>query len=205
MSVRGLILAAGKGSRFGGSKLTQPLAGSSVIQCTVRFLLPFCETITVVIGCYADAVAAAVSPVAGVTIVPNPGYRAGMFSSVLTGILALPEESDLLLVPGDMPLVQKATCRTLLDCGREKGRICIPVYGEKHGHPVFIPSAVVEQLRRADPSWNLRDFLYAEGFEAIPVDDAGVLLDIDTREDYQKLADRGLSSPRFSGLLPPPG
>ena len=191
LSVKGIILAAGEGSRFGGSKLSESLGSGSVVGSTIRSLSSFCESITVVTGCHREAVAAAVSSFEDIDLVHNAEYKSGMFSSVLAGVHAQPAGSALLLIPGDIPLVRESACRAILEHAAVSNRICIPVYKGKKGHPVFIPAAVVDRLRVADPAGNLRDFLEAEGFDRVAVNDPGVLRDIDTREDLRGMIFRG--------------
>lgn len=184
----GLILAAGAGRRFGGSKLTEPLGTSTVLGSALASLAPFCAQLVVVSGAHAAVAAAARAALPAVILAENPDWEKGMFSSVLAGLAALPPGRSLFVLPGDIPLVAPATCRALLDhAAAHPERICIPVFDERRGHPVLLPAAVVARLRAADPAGNLRDFLHAEGFAGVPVADAGILRDVDTREDLAGL------------------
>lgn len=203
----GLVLAAGEGRRFGGSKLTEPLGGSTVLGGALASLAPFCAHLVVVCGAHAAVVAAARAALPAVILAENPEWEKGMFSSVLAGVCALPPGGALFILPGDIPLVAPAVCRALLDhAAAHPERICIPVYEGRRGHPVLLPAAAVARLRAADPAGNLRDFLHAEGFAEVPVADAGILRDIDTREDLAGLS--GVSEPGNGskpGLVGNPG
>lgn len=185
----GLVLAAGEGRRFGGSKLTQPLGDATVLGCALAALAPFCARIVVVLGAHAAVAAAARAALPAVILAENPDWEKGMFSSVLAGLAALPPGGALFILPGDIPLVAPATCRALLDhAAAHPERICIPVHDGHRGHPVLLPPAAVERLRAAAPAGTLRDFLHAEGFDTVPVADVGILRDIDTPEEYRDVS-----------------
>lgn len=194
----GLVLAAGEGRRFGGSKLTEPLGGSTVLGSALASLAPLCGRIVVVCGAHAAVAAAARAALPAVILAENPDWEKGMFSSVLAGLAVLPSGRALFILPGDIPLVAPATCRALLaHAAAHPERICIPVYEGRRGHPVLLPAAAVARLRAADPAGNLRDFLHAEGFAGVPVADPGILRDVDTRGDLAGLS--GVSEPGLGG------
>ena len=185
LSCSGLVLAAGLASRFGSCKLARPLGGSTVIGRAVAALAPLCGTLLVVTGAHREAVEAALAGLAGIRLVHNSAFRTGMFSSVLAGAAAVPPGDDLLILPGDIPLVRPETCRQLVAADPE--RVCIPVYGEYRGHPVYLPAAAVGRLCTASPEGTLRAFLHDEGSVPVPVSDPGVLRDVDTPAAYEAL------------------
>lgn len=185
MSRSGIVLAAGLSTRFGGSKLTQPLGDLTVLGKAVSSLLAVCDKVYVVTGAHEDEVRKALAVFPDVIRIHNEQYEKGMFSSVLAGIHAAPEEDNLLILPGDIPLVRSETCRLIADT--EPDWVCVPVHDGHRGHPVYIPAHAAARLRQTDLSWTLRDFLLEEGMLEIPVDDPGVLRDVDTPEEYREI------------------
>jgi molybdenum cofactor cytidylyltransferase len=103
------------------------------------------------------------------------------------------EASDLegvLVTPVDVPAVSAATIRTLLAAARgSRAAIVRPVYGAVHGHPVIFKRGVFDELRRADAGEGARSVVRRDPSRVVdvPVDDAGVVYDVDTPADYERL------------------
>ncbi len=123
-----------------------------------------------------------------VDIVENILPDTDMADSVQTGLTAMGHlPAAVMICLSDHPLVQPGTIGTLLDTQRMFPRDnLIPVYRGKNGHPVIFPT---ELLKRILHGGTLRDIIQAnpDRVQRIPVDDAGVVMDIDTQEDYQNL------------------
>ncbi len=102
----------------------------------------------------------------------------------------------------DHPAVQSATYSTLFRTAAESpGRIIIPSFGGKRGHPVIFPAEVFADLRAVPPGrgadWAVEQ--NASRLLEISVEDPGILRDIDTPEEYGK----ALAS--MASLSSPPG
>jgi len=69
------------------------------------------------------------------------------------------------------------------------GRIIIPVYQGRKGHPTLFPYHVIMELRKCE---TLRDLIHSHGERILylGVTDEGTVLDMDTPEDYQKILER---------------
>lgn len=129
--------------------------------------------------------------------VPNPDADRGQLSSVLAGLNAVdrPGVQGILVVPVDAPLVTSATVEALLATFRTTSSpIVRAVHRGAHGHPVIFSRAVFAELRRADPSVGAKAVTraYEHAIANVDVDDPGVVQDIDTPEDYEKLFGAGL-------------
>jgi HD superfamily phosphodiesterase len=128
--------------------------------------------------------------------VVNERYDEGMFSSVVAGISVLkPGVEAFFLLPADMPLVSSHTIRLVARHYKRTGAdIVYPAFEGTRGHPPLISA----RLQTAITGWNgtggLRLLLaqYENNACNVPVLDEGVLLDIDTPEDYAMVADRYL-------------
>jgi molybdenum cofactor cytidylyltransferase len=57
----------------------------------------------------------------------------------------------------------------------------------RHGHPVVFRRAVFAALRAADPAAGAKPVVRALAVEDVEVDDPGVLRDVDTPQDYDRL------------------
>jgi molybdenum cofactor cytidylyltransferase len=186
--VSAILLAGGKSRRMGVCKQTLVFAAKPVIvHCVDALLDAGLARITVVVGKYGNAIRMALRNVK-VDIVENVLPDTDMADSVRTGLTAMGHlPAAVMICLSDHPMVQPGTIGTLLEMQRMFPRdILIPVYRGKNGHPVIFPT---ELLKRILHGGTLRDIIQAnpDRVQRIPVDDAGVVMDIDTQEDYQNL------------------
>jgi molybdenum cofactor cytidylyltransferase len=185
-----LILAAGLSSRMGKLKALLPLGGETIIE---RLIASFYENrveIYVVTGHRGQEIAEMLRDY-DVTFVENPDYASGMFSSVKAGVRALRTATQAFFVmPVDIPLIKKSSVESLIDAYHQhSGKIIYPVFEGKRGHPPLLPVNLATVISNWSSDGNLRDVLNSQPGLAFEVDvnDRGVLLDIDTTEDYQSL------------------
>src|SRR5438874_729555 len=90
----------------------------------------------------------------------------------------------------DAPMVTADTIAILIAVfSSTLAPIVRPRYEGRHGHPVIFSRAVFDDLRRADPSMGAKAVLRAHenAIVNVDVDDPGIVADVDTPEDYQKL------------------
>jgi len=111
-----------------------------------------------------------------------------MAESVRIGLRALHESSTGVLVHlSDHPLVSVETLRSFVQCHVESpDRIIIPLYKGRRGHPTLFPKPVIDEVF---DGLNLRDIINRDSsrIRFLNVDDEGVVLDIDTKEDYERI------------------
>lgn len=193
-----VILAAGRSSRMGTSKPLLNLGSESVIERVVTGAVRAgVDDIVVVTGHEPDDLAAALEALP-VRRAHNPGYDAGMFSSVQTGVGALRDDVEaFFILPVDYPLVRTEVLRTLLEsfAGSGKG-ILHPTCCGLRGHPPLLVGRYRRAVLSAGPSETLHTLLeqHREDEAEVELNDATILMDMDTREDYQRVG-------RFAALL----
>ena len=186
-----LILAAGYSSRLGEFKPLLRLGEKALWKWTSElFHMAGIGDIRVVVGHRAEELIPWLER-EKLSWVLNPNYHQGMFSSVLTGVETIENDCEAFFVlPVDIPLVRPQTIHALVSAYREgRGSIVYPVFSDTRGHPPLISTALVEALRGYTGLGGLRGFLDSQGERAIEVEvaDEGILLDMDTRSDYEKL------------------
>jgi molybdenum cofactor cytidylyltransferase len=186
-----IVTAAGSAERFGGKKLLAQVEGEPLLDRTIRSLLEGgVGEVIVVVG--ADARAELERDVNAlndprVRAVENPDPSRGMFSSIQEG--ARTAQGDVLLVmPGDMPFVQPATVRQVLDVWELKHGIVSPRYNGKRGHPVAMPLALRDEIAATDPTSNLHEVIkkHLDERTDVDIDDAGIVRDVDRPEDLPR-------------------
>jgi CTP:molybdopterin cytidylyltransferase MocA/HD superfamily phosphodiesterase len=193
-----IILAAGYSSRMGEFKPLLELSGLAAIDRVIGLYQAVGVTdIHVVTGFRSATIEAAVRS-RSVDLVHNPDHDKGMFSSVLAGVNALPEATPAFFVhPVDIPLVRAHTLSVLLETGRiHSPAIAYPTFDDRRGHPPLIRGDLKEAILAHDGEGGLRTLLDRFGDQArdIPVADNGVLLDMDTPDDYALLSNRSETS-----------
>ena len=203
--IAAIVLAAGSSTRMGldtaaggevPSKALLPLGAKTVIERVVGSVRTAgVDRILVVTGHAADRLAPALDRL-GVRHVHNAGHLAGMFSSVQTGVRALDQETDAFFVlPVDYALIRPQVLELLVRPHRGEltaagpAAILHPTCCDVRGHPPLIPARYREELLSAEGDDGLRGFLrrHAADEHEVEVNDLTILLDMDTRDDYERM------------------
>ncbi len=124
-------------------------------------------------------------------VVNRDADTGGQLSSLVAGLDALDDTAvtGVLMAPVDVPRVPAATVAALLAAAASTpGRIVRAVHGGRHGHPVFFPRELFDELRDADPRRGAKAVVRAHEAAIVDVEapDAGVVEDIDTPGDYAR-------------------
>lgn len=139
MTVCGVVLAAGAGTRFGGPKgLARDDDGVPWVAAAVRTLRDAgCDPVIVVVGAAADAVCALVP--AGAVVAPAEDWSDGLSASVRAGLSAAAETlaAAALIVPVDVPDLTASACLRVTE-GAERASLRRACYEGAPGHPVLI-------------------------------------------------------------------
>lgn len=183
MKVEGIILAGGLSTRLGTNKLLLNIDGSTVIERCICGMRDLCSRIIVVGGHSSKDINHILNKYPKVELIDNPNYLDGMFSSIKKGFSNVVEER-VFLIPGDYPVVDRQTYIDMLKVDED---IVIPTYNRRKGHPLLMKSYLIGELLKDTTCKTLRDFTTKKGFASINVADPGILMDIDTIEDYKKV------------------
>jgi molybdenum cofactor cytidylyltransferase len=114
--ISGIVLAAGAGRRFGGTKQVVPYRGRPLAQHAIDALASAgVGEVVVVTGHDAEQVEALVLPPQG-RFVRNPDHATGQSSSLAVGLHDLAEDSEgAVVLLADQPGVTDAEVRALID------------------------------------------------------------------------------------------
>jgi molybdenum cofactor cytidylyltransferase len=184
MSSVAIVPAAGKSERFGGAKLLADVRGEPLLNHTIRCLLDGGVRRVVVVVPPVSAMMVPLFADPRVKTAINADPERGMFSSIQAG--ASGAVGDLLLIlPGDMPFVRPATVTALLEAVQETGLAVSPRHQGRRGHPIALPGRLRAAILAAKADTTLSAVLAADGIARIDidVDDAGILRDVDTKDD----------------------
>ena len=188
-----VVLAAGRSQRMGTQKLLLPVGGQPLIARIVDQVLasPVDRTV-VVTGSDGDRLAAALAgrPVA---FVVNPEPQAEMLASVRCGLAVLPPEcTAALIVLGDQPGITAHVIARLLEAFLASGRgIAAPTTHGRRGHPLLVSLRYRDEILTHYDKVGLRGLLqrHPEDVCEVDVGTPGILDDLDTPRDYQRLVE----------------
>lgn len=174
-----IVLAGGSSRRFTRNKLSEPYQGKPLIYYTIKPFYAVSNRIIIVTGEYVLPDVSKEFDMDQMVVVYNEDHLDGMFTSVLCG--ARETSNDAFIIPGDMPLVKPETLQILLDAS---GDIRVPVYQNQRGHPIYLSQTILAKLVKEPPTSNLKLFRDRFPVTYVPVEDPGVLIDIDQIEDF---------------------
>lgn len=181
--IAGLLLAAGRSTRFGADKLTAKLHGKAVVRLSVRALSSL-DAVYVVVPPAADAITQALSRL-DVRFVINLARDEGMASSIRAGVAALgPDVEAVVIALGDQPLASPDVTAALRERWERGGTSAVvPKYADVQGHPVLFDRACFPELIALRGDNGARAVLRALGDRCAVVDvEANAPADVDTAE-----------------------
>lgn len=188
--VAGLVLAAGESRRMGRPKALLPFHNLTFLETILQSLgSGGVSRFVVVLGHSARAIQSA-TELGGAEVVVNAQYRLGQTSSLQAGLKAIRDADGALLCLADHPAIRPETIRRLVKAFEEtKALVVAPAYENRRGHPVLISRALFAELLAlsTDQGANIVVRKYRDASVEIPVDDPGVVQDVDTPEDYRQL------------------
>jgi len=188
--IAGLLLAAGRSSRFGGDKLLAPLHGRPLLFWSAAAIAAEVDTLYLVVPPDAVQQIEALEGIPSV-VVKHAGRDAGMASSIRAGIAALPPEVEAVVIAlADQPLVSSGVVRRLCDRWRAGGASAVaPRYRDGRGHPVLFGRETFAALGTLEGDTGARAVLDAldERLALVPVDER-IPVDVDTPEALRALA-----------------
>jgi len=189
--ITAIILAAGESKRMGKPKMLLPWGNETVLSHVISTVREAgLEDIIVVTGGAREKVESAISDLR-VNTVFNPEFTKGeMLSSIQSGIRATTRQTEAVLIGlGDQPQVQMGSVRIVFEAYSEsKSDIIVPSFNRRRGHPWLVARSLWDEILTMEMPLSPRDFLetHHEKIHYVNVDDSGILLDLDTPEDYQR-------------------
>lgn len=186
----GLILAGGAARRMGRPKALLDVEGERFIERTVRMLREGgCRSVYVV-ATNLPELHEAVEQL-GAILVRNENPASEQIDSVRLGLRALPDDSTAAAVlPVDCPLVSSATVQSLAAAASHTTLpVVLPMYNGVGGHPVILRRPFYDIVLDTVHPEGLSGIIIEHGHdvELLPVTDPGILVDIDTPEEYERL------------------
>ncbi|HEY6250998.1 MAG TPA: NTP transferase domain-containing protein, partial [Candidatus Angelobacter sp.] len=190
--VAAVVLAAGMSSRMGTPKQLLRLGENTLLGHTLgNVRRSQVSEIVLVLGFAAEEIKQLV-PADDLKVVINPVFQEGMASSLRAGLSALgPDSEAALIILADQPFIQPATLNQLIDHHQQfSPQILLPLYKGFRGNPVLLDRSIFPELMKLTGDVGCRAIFggHVEGIHKLPVDDVGILIDVDQHSDAEKLA-----------------
>ena len=183
-----IILAAGRSAHMEELKPMLRMGQTTMIQREIDTIRQAgISPIVVVTGYQADVLERHISH-RGAVCIRNKRYETSqMYGSICMGLRHIQKKADrVLLFPADVPMI---TVNTIEKMAQAPGSMAVPVCQGKKGHPVMLSKEVFGHILTYRGGKGLRGAMDAwdEGVREIEVEDPGVLLDTNTKMDYESL------------------
>lgn len=189
-----IILAAGNSSRLGRPKQLLPYRGRTLLtHTTTEALNALLDPVVVVTGALHIEVSDSLHG-QSVDIIFNPAWEEGMASGIVAGlsnILSLhPDLEAVIIAVCDQPFISSALLSQLVSTHDASGKgIVACAYADSVGTPVLFGRSYFEQLLALAGSEGAKKLLKQYPNDLATVDFPGGDIDIDTRDDVQKLTE----------------
>ncbi len=174
----GVVLAGGKSSRMGKDKGMLTINGQTLIQRAVDLLSEF--------GTNQVLISRNNEPDTLQDIYPHQGPLSGIHAALCQTTL------DLLVIPVDMPLLNKDLLQSLMSNGMQRNEEKIAASFVHFPIPVFIPNSkqalgYLEQVLSSDEDRSVKRFLRHIGYKDITASHPELLVNVNTPEEWQAL------------------
>lgn len=189
--IASVILAAGNSSRMGKPKALLKI-GPLVFLETIFNLLNEAkyDPIITVLGNDFREIFQSIQNKRKILFLRNQFPEKGQLYSIQCGLKHVPGDvPGCLIVLVDHPLVSLTTYLAVHETAQKfPYKIIVPVFEGKRGHPVYFGKKYFNDLLTAPLEEGARYVVqkYEKSIMELPVDDAGILVDIDTPEEYNQ-------------------
>lgn len=193
-----IVLAAGRGVRFGGGKLLATLDGAPLVAHALRTALlspvrrVFVAVADPAVRAAAEATAQRLKASERLVVVAVEDAQEGMAASLRAAVAALPDDTaGAFVFLGDMPAVDPATPALLARALESPHHIVAPLHLGRRGHPVLFGATWLPTLRALSGDEGARTLLERAGprLARIPVQDPGIHIDVDRPEDLARASE----------------
>ena len=169
---------------MGRPKTLLEYRGETFLGRLVRIFGMYCEDVIVVCGTEVPR-----GLKSAPQLVVNPAPERGMLSSLQCGLRAVDAAAGAVaFTPVDLPAIAGSTVERMVT-GWSGELIRIPRYGGRRGHPVLVSRELAAEFLALPPTARTDEVVrrHESQITYVDVDDPGILSDIDTPADYERL------------------
>jgi len=193
--IAGVIIAAGSSSRMGKTKQLLPFGKTTLLGQVIKNAKESAlDEIIIVLGHKADKICQALD-FSRTKIVINKKYSEGQSTSLIKGLENISQSCDsAMFILGDQPLVTAPIINTLINAAETSDApIIIPYYQDKRGNPVTLARKMFHRLKSLSSDTGARVLFdeYKNSILKVQIPDKGILIDVDTMDDYKRVMTPG--------------
>ncbi|MGH2946271.1 MAG: nucleotidyltransferase family protein [Solirubrobacteraceae bacterium] len=186
-TIGGLVLAAGEGRRFGGTKQLAELRGRPLLEYAVESMLavPAIWPVVVVLGHDAERIRPAVAFGDARTVVCED-WSEGQSASLRCGVAALGPVDGAVVTLGDQPFITPQVIAAMLDHHDGRHDAVRATYGGDPGHPVLLSRRLLDRVDELEGDEGFRGLLEGRRVRRFEAGHLCDPTDIDTREELAR-------------------
>jgi molybdenum cofactor cytidylyltransferase len=178
--IGGLVLAAGRGSRFGSPKQLAWLDGRPLLEHALAAMAASpVDRAVVVLGAGAESVLAEVD-LHGAEPVVCERWAEGQSASLACALAELSACEAVVVTLGDQPHVAPEAVRRVIAARADGIAAVRATYFGAPGHPVLLEHELFERLRDVTGDHGARNLLLSVSPHEVPCEDLGGGADVDT-------------------------
>ena len=193
-NISNIILAAGQSKRMKrNNKLLMNYKDQSILKHVITAASKSKANNTIIVLGYQNELIEQNINDLNIIVATNSTYKKGLSSSLKTGISALPEDCDAAIIMlADMPKIKPEVINNLIDNYDPSNNkwIVAPSYKGKRGNPILISRKFFPDILNLKGDIGAKNILdkNTNNICVIPQRDSSILIDIDTKNDYEKLS-----------------
>ena len=197
MKISAIILSAGSSRRMGRPKALLTIGNKSFLQHIIDTVESVgIKDVVIVLGFEWQTIRETLPSFSG-TIIVNKAWEQGQLSSIIAGLNKINQKEcdGVLICPVDHPMSSASLIKSLIaGLNDSKKKIIIPTHNGRRGHPIIISSELFPEIKNASLVVGLREVVRAHenDIELVSTEEEGILINIDTQEDYQRYIHHGL-------------
>ena len=189
-------MAAGESRRMPTCKQLLKIHGKTMIEIVVEKAVESkLDEVIVVLGHKFDVIREYVEKYSNlskpVKIVYNPDFMKGLSTSLKVGLRATSGESGaVVFILADQPMVKVETINRLIEVHSSMDCLIVaPAYRGRRGNPVLVDRRLFKEIFELEGDIGARPLIkrYVDEVVYMATNDPGVVMDIDTMEDYLAL------------------
>ena len=196
--ISAILLAAGQSSRMNGeNKLSKEIDGIPLIKYAIKNILgSSVDELIIVLGYERKVIESLIDINKKTKIIFNKNFKDGIASSIKAGIGKISKKSDAFFIClGDMPNVNQNIYNKLIKTRSKynkklkiehKKEIIIPTNQGQKGTPVLFSKFMKDKFKNIEGDFGAKKIieLYEQKILNVPIDNDGINLDFDTKEDF---------------------
>jgi molybdenum cofactor cytidylyltransferase len=187
--IAALVLAAGKSTRFGSTKMIAPVDGRPMVQHALFTAQEVCKgSVNLVVGHDRSAIVNAAAGLADKTVV-NESFAQGIGTSIAAGVRACRNHSDaILILLGDQALITGDHLLHLIDAWSGVDTdIVASAFDDVRGPPILFPSKCFDDLVKLEGDDGAKIVMENTKYQLRTVACEAAKFDVDQKSDLHQL------------------